>query len=985
MKNHLFIGLGGQGGSTLAELKKVIETRKKDVLHLQNLKNPVAHDFLYIDSSRSELNSKKLWNYFGKDLSLKTADLVPLKSSSQSFDIDNLAQRRDIAPWIGDLSYIRKISQGKETGQGANQQRRFGRILFAQNSAKIMKGVTNKVDSMLSNSNSCAFHIFASLAGGTGSGGIVDLVTMLRNKYENSDIEDGFPIFLYLFVTSKDSQQKVEYFHLNQNAALHDLNALMCERINPTILNTIDGKEFVGKTPINLITLSSQVSEHNKDVSLEKQRQIIAEGAFERIYAYCNGSLDPNDQRFLTGEDLLKLIPAEPRIAPLRSYRYSSFGMQRWEIPTEKISELLECDALESIYHNLLSHNWSKRKGYHSDIDASSDEVLEANFIKIFNTEIDPKRINSKLSDHLNTIGEEISKYFWSKENADHRTLEHFEKNLTRRIDSQKQNFHEILDDSSSEIARSKRVAELERKIQQSIKESWKKGIGIYTITKTLEAATNSISMRNSQADVSSHSDLDLDAQINARKGEWMKLTPLSRLSTKPKKMLAAHKNDIINQRLAILTNDTKAENDLFGDEVVIAINRLASRYAELSTCITQELQKTTKRKDKIESGLEGQESEDNTNKSEVTLAQLADIRTQVTKDAEIAKSLATTFKDEVINSTLEASDSLDRIAAIISDNKDGHFKQLSEKVVYGKLNNLNVLNANKGTMSHDIMSLLQDKYHNDPESLESEIQDFISHCAVLIEVDDGQLSPKVVLNSSGIDEMPRKSYIIGLPKNHAFNKQFKDTFESLIDLSSGYTVSVYEHDDETQIRVYVTVTWMAARFANVVQELKVRAIEDSLDDLTGEKTYFPNMDPSAERGSRPSILLPAPKVRVMMLKSALWLGQNLTSPDGQELIQDELDDGIFIILADKDGNESPVQIASNMEQLKQTPDMRAITLVTDTVESTVRELPADQKLKLEQMIAEHDLSLKSEHRVASSVYRDWVEQRTYLNSFFSK
>ena len=37
MKNHLFIGLGGQGGKSIAELRKVFEQREEDARQLKDL------------------------------------------------------------------------------------------------------------------------------------------------------------------------------------------------------------------------------------------------------------------------------------------------------------------------------------------------------------------------------------------------------------------------------------------------------------------------------------------------------------------------------------------------------------------------------------------------------------------------------------------------------------------------------------------------------------------------------------------------------------------------------------------------------------------------------------------------------------------------------------------------------------------------------------------------------------------------------------
>ena len=64
----------------------------------------------------------------------------------------------------------------------AGQKRRAGRILFAANCNKYLsalKGQYNKVKS-LTNKDEVNIHIFTGLAGGTGSGAIIDVVAQTR-------------------------------------------------------------------------------------------------------------------------------------------------------------------------------------------------------------------------------------------------------------------------------------------------------------------------------------------------------------------------------------------------------------------------------------------------------------------------------------------------------------------------------------------------------------------------------------------------------------------------------------------------------------------------------------------------------------------------------------------------------------------------------------------------------------------------------------
>ncbi|HYN78364.1 MAG TPA: hypothetical protein VES73_11290 [Lamprocystis sp. (in: g-proteobacteria)] len=95
MQNHLFIGLGGQGGRTLGELLKVRSQRAKDSAALQQ--QGVRTEFLAIDSSDDVRNDRRAWTVFGTDLALDPSDWLILKRPGAG-TIGNLALRSDIEP-----------------------------------------------------------------------------------------------------------------------------------------------------------------------------------------------------------------------------------------------------------------------------------------------------------------------------------------------------------------------------------------------------------------------------------------------------------------------------------------------------------------------------------------------------------------------------------------------------------------------------------------------------------------------------------------------------------------------------------------------------------------------------------------------------------------------------------------------------------------------------------------------------------------------
>src|SRR6185369_3388799 len=67
------------------------------------------------------------------------------------------------------------------------------------------------------------FHVCCTLGCGTGSGSVVDAISIIRKIYPDSALHR---IFLYVLATDQHVPQNVGFFYPNQYAALTELNAL---------------------------------------------------------------------------------------------------------------------------------------------------------------------------------------------------------------------------------------------------------------------------------------------------------------------------------------------------------------------------------------------------------------------------------------------------------------------------------------------------------------------------------------------------------------------------------------------------------------------------------------------------------------------------------------------------------------------------------------------------------------------------------------
>ena len=231
MKNHLFIGLGGFGGQTLREIRKCQFLNKEYVDKKRREGVQFNVDFLYCDSSEDICEELSAWKVLGEDVRLEPKDIINLHDQAVSFDKIDLIP--NLKHWVGSKESIDKYLIGLGSKHGANQRRRFGRFLFANNVDRFLSKIQTKVSSL--GTNECAFHIFATLAGGTGSGALIDAIAIIRNEYKN---DKDFPIFVYGYATDRNMDKKhdVGFFYPNQYSVIRDLNALMVGKYCPQIL-----------------------------------------------------------------------------------------------------------------------------------------------------------------------------------------------------------------------------------------------------------------------------------------------------------------------------------------------------------------------------------------------------------------------------------------------------------------------------------------------------------------------------------------------------------------------------------------------------------------------------------------------------------------------------------------------------------------------------------------------------------------------------
>lgn len=384
MANHLIIGLGGTGGGVLRELRKRIYEEYGSNTPGDN----ILIDYIYLDSDEKDLKDiDHKWNYLGNSVALSPSNIINIHGMAPGV-LGNLNAfpgiKAFISPEDAELMRDRQTSDIISTGIGG-QRRRFGRMLFANNLANApqeeqfpevfvekLTALKNRGDS------SVTIHICAGLAGGTGSGTVIDVLTQIHKMTQGEVGADGnspYPIFLYLYVSEIIVSGKKDsgFYHANGYAALMELNAISVGKYRPLDVSP-QNVDYTG-TPWRLPVRSSEpfkktylfTSNNSKGCVLptgEKLSAAVADFLFQKMLG--------------TSSAMGRLIDAENSGCqpdnnedgiPMHSRNFMTFGIKRVVYPESEIRGYIGYNTTMSVLKQLVYNNWVDRAGYQHTSD----------------------------------------------------------------------------------------------------------------------------------------------------------------------------------------------------------------------------------------------------------------------------------------------------------------------------------------------------------------------------------------------------------------------------------------------------------------------------------------------------------------------------------------------------------------------------------------------------------------------------------------
>lgn len=374
--NHILVGLGGTGGKILRAFKMRFfeEFPTKE----ERDKQPVS--LLYVDSTDEMMSkdgkARADFRVMGQDASFTNNEFLNIKAVDVEYILDHINNYPSVKGIVENVSAVK--SAIGSLGQAAGQKRRAGRLLFAANAIGYVNSLRDayaRCERISGNSNTNNIHIFAGLAGGTGSGSIIDVVLQSRKAFPDAKIS-VYAMIPEMNLPKADMDQG--RYYQNGYAAMNELNALQTGRWIP--------QDVTGRDKLNLyndrvkgvadgLTVYSNVNENGLTInSLQELPKIVSDFLFARIFFIkeddqVNGDIIrawnfENMDDFALEYDETANPGVDGRIPVARTKKINSFGIKRVVYPELRVLKHITYTVGESVLYQFKYNNWRENQGY---------------------------------------------------------------------------------------------------------------------------------------------------------------------------------------------------------------------------------------------------------------------------------------------------------------------------------------------------------------------------------------------------------------------------------------------------------------------------------------------------------------------------------------------------------------------------------------------------------------------------------------------
>ncbi|MEI6708080.1 MAG: tubulin-like doman-containing protein [Methylococcales bacterium] len=984
MKNHLLIGIGGTGGKILRALRKnMFQEFRGNGPDIVNL------GYLYIDSSKEMMAiDDGSWRILGESVQLAPRSQLLITGGNLNQILDNLGGHPNIQPWIGSRDQWKDILNSIVGETLGGQKRRLGRFLFACKSRSFKDQLKQLAGELTTGGDaSVTFHICCGLAGGTGSGSLVDTIAQIRALYRDSKM---YRIIVYTLLPEEipNPNWDTGNYHANGYAALAELNALSVGAYQPHDIAE-RGERLALSDPFNGCYIFSNRNENGLQVDVDKTLpNIVADFLFQKLVAVRNA-------------DALKLLEKmenaengdgtpETRSGsnvPLRSKRFLTFGIKRLAVPEIEIREYLTYKFARQAASQLRFNNWDDTFGFR-DEPRNQDfgefvrdkQTLERWFLTdehftlsrgILLEEINNKNWKPIINEWLDIVPQFVGLVQGQDDKV---WLNELEKLMAQRFE---ENYRKIGVRKFYETkleARKDHVRELRSRVERELFDDWKNGsksmhdIGrcvtalIATLEERLLAADSKLARANTNID-------NAEQKVAAIRAEWASVGFLSNVFGKRRNLLDMHAEALRE----LYTARTQAESWVFAKRL---LQDSVSEFNQLSTDIGQCCKLVDESIKEFKEGIDERCNDGDT----------PDLRQSLVRfyNAENVRLFARDLeKDKAEQSRQSQAVRLALIEQLTADttfsafqnriSRQRFFDVLEQKCALSSITAHDTLVATnrdrKPLLGVNIIGQLEREYSGKTDDLRKFIHDLVAYAGNYLEFD-----PQAVV--VGVGKTKVSQFLIILPKagdHAAFSEQLKTLFRE--QLSGGIPVEIIESDTKPNEIVLLGVTNLfPLRYAKTTKFLKETydrriSLSDKPERIKlelhgeGDGSQLPDLLLADERVLREKAL-PA-----LLLAKTLGLITVVTSPTTgiSEL---------YLISEDADGLPVRTKLGKTLIELSENIAIDAIQRLEEAATSTLQQAAwqhIEQRTELQQKIRDELKQILADRR---NDYEDPIYKR---------
>jgi len=492
--NHILVGLGGTGGKVLKAIRKRIYQEFPN----DDDRAKLSIGYVYVDSTREMMvPGDASFRVMGKDASFTESEFVDIKSVDLGQILDNVSNFPGLKMIVKNGASMKKTLG--EVGKAAGQKRRAGRILFAANCNKYLSALKNqhKKLQVITKKDNLNIHIFTGLAGGTGSGAIVDVIAQTRaqESYKNANI------VVYAMVPELQIPVGCQAgrYHQNGYAALRELSALNIGHFLPS--DVIRGDEHISLdiTP-NMqfgLMLYSNVNENGVTVDpFTELPQLLADTVFFRLFLEEKHGISDNFLRSYSLENINDFCVEYSEKSKgtdkerARTKATNTFGIKRIIYPERRIMEHITYTVGQRVLWQMQYNNYKDDFGFVQETgrkdyrelylnDKNKREwLLDDNHLmleeKIFDTDKYCSSIESFWNDTINSYSYDDAKHL---ESEPLRFLEGFCSDTYKNAFRNKQGVETYYKDKADDKLLKEQANYIIERIEKSLYTKWYEGM----------------------------------------------------------------------------------------------------------------------------------------------------------------------------------------------------------------------------------------------------------------------------------------------------------------------------------------------------------------------------------------------------------------------------------------------------------------------------------------------------------------------------